>query len=221
MTRTGAAARPDMEERAQSLLVWAEMHSRLLTGIAVAIVVIAGGLWFYTKSHQARARNAAAALQQAELAVGSGNLALAQSNLENIVDRYAATRSGKQARLVLAQVRYDRGQYADGLAVLQPLTKDGDEELRANAYNLIGAGYEAQHKLEEAAKSYQQAAETTPYAIERDQFVASAARALTEGGKLDEAKKLWNQLADDPASAMAAEARVRLGEIEAQAAKQS
>jgi len=221
MTRTGAAARTDMDERAQSLLIWAETHSRLLTGIAVAIVVAAGGFWFYTKSHEARARNAATALQQAELAVGSGNLALAQSNLENIVDRYGATRSGKQARLILSQVRFDRGQFSDGLAVLEPLTKDGDKELRANAYNLMGAGYEAEGKLEDAAKAYQQAADMTPYAIERDQFVASAARALTDGGKLEEAKKLWTKLADDPASAMAAEARVRLGEIEAQAARQS
>jgi predicted negative regulator of RcsB-dependent stress response len=221
MNRTGAAARPDMDERAQNLLAWAEMHSRLLTVIAVAIIVIAGGFWFYTKSHEARARNAAAALQQAQLAVASGNLALAQSNLENIVDRYDATRSGKQARLILAEVRFDRGQFADGVSVLQPLTDDGDKELRASAYNLIGAGYEQQKKLDDAAKAYRQAAEATPHKIDRDQYLASAARALTAGGKLDEAKKLWGDLASDPASSVAAEARVRLGEIEARAAKQS
>lgn len=221
MTRTGAAARPDMDERAQNILVWAEMHSRLLTAIAVAIVVIAGGYWFYTKSHQARARNAAAALQQAQLAVASGNLALAQSNLEKIVDRYDATRSGKQARLILAQVRFDRGQFADGISVLQPLTKEDDEGLRANAYNLMGAGYEAQKKFDDAARAYQQAATVTSFPIERDQYLASAARALAEGGKVDEAKKLWSRLASDPASAMAAEARVRLGELEAKAARQS
>lgn len=221
MTRTGAAARPDMDDHAQNLLVWAEMHSRLLTVIAVAIVVIAGGFWFYTKSHEARARNAATALQQAQLAVASGNLALAQSNLESIVDRYGATRSGKQARLILAEVRYDRGQFADGVSVLQPLTNEDDEGLRASAYNLVGAGYEQQKKLDDAAKAYRQAADVTPYQIDRDQYLASAARALTAGGKLDEAKKLWSQLASDPASSVAAEARVRLGEIEAKAATQS
>ena len=36
MTRTGAAARPDLEERTQNLLEWAELHSKLLTIIAVA-----------------------------------------------------------------------------------------------------------------------------------------------------------------------------------------
>jgi predicted negative regulator of RcsB-dependent stress response len=207
-----------MDERAQNLLVWAEMHSRLLTMIAVAIIVAAGGFWFYTKSHEARARNAATALQQAQLAVGSGNLALAQSNLEKIVDRYSATRSGKQARLVLAEVRYDRGQFADGVSVLEPLTHDGDKGLQASAYNLVGAGLEQQKKFEDAAKAYRQAADVTPYQIDRDQYLAGAARALTEGDKLDEAKALWSQLASDPASAVAAEARVRLGEIEAQAA---
>jgi len=221
MTSSGAAARAGMDDRAQNFLAWAEMHSRLLTGIAVAIVVIAGGFWFYTKSHEARSRNAAAALQQAELAVAAGNLALAQSNLETIVDRYGATRSGEQARLILAQVRFDRGQYVDGISVLEPLTKAGDEGLRANAYDLIGAGYEQQQKLDEAAKAYRQAADVTPYQIDRDQYLASAARALTVGGKLDEAKELWTQLANDPASAVAAEARVRLGEIEARAARQS
>ena len=220
MTRTGAAARPDLDERAQNFLEWAEMHSRLLTMVAVAVVVLAGGFWFYTKSHQARAHNAATALQQASLAVGSGNLALAQSDLEKIVDRYGATRSGEQARLILAEVRYDRGQYADGVAALQPLTSADDEGLRASAYNLIGAGYEQQKKYDDAAAAYRLAAKSAPFAIDRDQYLANAARALTTGGKLDEAKALWSQLAADPASSVGAEARVRLGEIEAKAAKQ-
>jgi predicted negative regulator of RcsB-dependent stress response len=220
MTRTGAAARPDLDERAQNFLEWAELHSRLLTMVAVAIVVVAGGFWFYTKSHEARAHNAATALRQAELAVGSGNLALAQSDLEKIVDRYSATSSGKQARLLLAEVRYDRGQYADGVSTLQPLTSSDDQGLRASAYNLVGAGYEQQQKYVEAAAAYREAAKAAPFAIDRDQYLANAARALTNGGKLDEAKELWSKLAADPASSAAAEARVRLGEIEAKAAKQ-
>ncbi|HEY9450342.1 MAG TPA: tetratricopeptide repeat protein [Gemmatimonadaceae bacterium] len=220
MPHTGAAARPDFEERAQSYMEWAELHSRLLTIVAVAVIVVAGGLWFYQKSHEARARNAATALNQAELAVGSGNLALAQSNLEKIVDRYSATRSGKQARLLLAGVRYDRGQYSEGVQTLQPLTTESDEYVRAAAFNLTGAGYEQQGKFAEAADAYGEAAEAAPSAVERDTYRANKARALTSGGKLDEAKKIWSDLAADPASAAGAEARVRLGELEAKAAKQ-
>lgn len=220
MPRTGAAARPDLEERAHSFLEWAELHSRLLTIIAVAIIVVAGGLWFYTKSHEARARNAATALSQAELALGSGNLPLAESNLEKIVDRYGATRSGEQARLLLAEVRFDRGQYVEGIEALEPLTTSSDETLRAASFNLTGAGLEQQGKFVEAAAAYRSAAQAAAFPADRDGYLASAARALTSGGKLDEATKLWSELAADPASAAGAEARVRLGELQAKAVTQ-
>ncbi|HEX6537078.1 MAG TPA: tetratricopeptide repeat protein [Gemmatimonadaceae bacterium] len=219
MPRTGAAARPDLEERAQNLLEWAELHSKQLTIVAVAIIAIAGGVWFYQKSHQARTRNASAALAQAEQAVGAGNLALAQSDLDKIVSRYGGTVPGKQAILVLAQVLYDRGQYAQGIQQLQKLVDSDDAYLRAGALNLIGAGYEQQAKYADAAASYRKAADATAYPADRDQYLASAARALTSAGKTAEAKEIWSKLAADPTSPTAAEARVRLGEIEAKAAR--
>ena len=47
--------------------------------------------------------------------------------------------------------------------------------------------------------------------------MANAARAYTTAGKLDDAKKIWSALAKDDQSPAAAEARVRLGELEAKA----
>jgi predicted negative regulator of RcsB-dependent stress response len=216
MTRTGAAARPDLEERAQSIREWAEMHSRLLTIIAVIIVLIVGGGWFYTKSRQVQARNAAVMLNDAELALGSGNAALAQSNLEKIVDRYSGTRSANQARLLLAQVLYDKGQYQKGIEDLQGLTKSSDKYLRANAFNLIGAGEEQAGRFAEAAAAYRMAADAAASTADRDRYLASAGRALMSGGKTAEAKEIWTKLAQDPGSQLSAEAKVRLGEIEAQ-----
>src|SRR5581483_8025968 len=139
MTRTGAAARPAaLQERSETLLAWAELHSRLLTGIAIAILVLIGGVWFYQKAHQARARNASVLLTEAEQARAAGNLPLAQSNLERVVSRYGGTPAGHAARLVLAQVLYDKGQYQQGITELQKLIDDGDEALQASAYNLMG-----------------------------------------------------------------------------------
>jgi len=216
MTRTGAAARPDLEERAQSLMEWAETHSRLLTIIAVVIVLIVGGGWFYTKSRQVQARNASAMLNDAELALASGNMALAQSNLEKIVDRYGGTRSADQAHLLLAQVLFDKGQYQQGVADLQGITKSSDKYLRASAFNLIGAGEEQAGRFTEAAAAYRKAADAATSTGDRDQYLASAGRALMSGGKTAEAKEIWTKLAQDPASQLSAEAKVRLGEIEAQ-----
>jgi predicted negative regulator of RcsB-dependent stress response len=216
MTRTGAAARPDLEGRAQNLAEWVQLHSRLLTIVAVVIVLIVGGGWFYTKSRQVQARNASAMLNDAELALTSGNAALAQSNLEKITERYSGTRSADQARLLLAQVYYDKGQYQQGIDGLQRLTGSSDKYLRANAYNLIGAGEEQAGKYAEAAAAYQKAAQSAVSTTDRDGYLASAGRVLMNAGKTAEAKEIWSKLAQDPGSQLSAEAKVRLGELEAQ-----
>lgn len=219
MTRTGSVARPDFDDRTEGLMEWAEAHSRHLTIAAVAIVVLAGAGWFYAKSRQVQARNASAALSEAELALTSGNLPLAQSSLQQVVSRYGGTPSGNQARLLLAQVMFDDGRYQEGLAQLQPVVASGDKLVLASAQNLIGAGYEQSGKLVEAAQAYQKAADAAASPAERDTYLASAARALTDAGKSAEARVIWQRLADDPSSPAAAEARVRLGELEVKPAK--
>jgi predicted negative regulator of RcsB-dependent stress response len=220
MTRTGAAARPAaFHERSETFLVWAELHSRLLTGIAIAILLVIGGVWFYRKAHQVRARNASALLAEAEQARNAGNLPLAQSDLERVVSRYGGTPAGHAARLVLAQVLYDRGQYQQGIAELQKLVAEDDESLEASAYNLIGAGYEQSGKYADAAQAYRKAAAAAAFKGERDTYLANAARALTSAGKTADAKEIWSKLAADPTSPVNAEARVRLGELEAAVAQ--
>jgi tetratricopeptide (TPR) repeat protein len=199
---------------------WAELHSRLLTIIAVAIIVIAAGAWFYQKAHQARARNASISLGEAQQAVEAGNYALAQSNLDKIVNRYGSTESGRQAQLLLAKVYYEKGQYQQGIQTLQKLVAANDELVQAQAYNLMGAGYEQSGKFAEAADAYRKAADAASGTGDRDTFLANAARALTSAGKTAEAKEIWSKLAADPASPANAEARVRLGELEVKAVKQ-
>ena len=222
MTRTGAAARPQQRiTDTEGLLEWAELHSRLLTIIAAAIIVVAGGVWFYQKAHAARARNAANTLAEAQQAFASGNLAFAQSDLEKVVSRYGSTEAGRQAQLMLARVLYDKGQYQQGIAGLQKLVGSDDPIVVPVAYNLMGNGYEQAGKFADAAAAYRKAADAAKYPAERDSYLANAARALTSAGKTAEAKEIWSKLAADPASPVNAEARVRLGELEVHAAKQS
>lgn len=219
MTKTGAAARPDLEDQVEDFKEWALVHSRGLTIAAGVIVVLAGAGLLYVKSQQAQARNASTALLEAEQAVSAGNAALAQSELESLVGRYASTDAGKQARLLLAQTYYDAGKYDEGIADLKTLLGADPKLLRPAAYNLMGAGYEQQKKYEDAADAYQKAAGEAPGKSDRDSYLANAARALAAGGKTADAIKLWSKLATDPSSPMAAEARVRLGELQVKAAK--
>lgn len=217
MTRTGVAARPapDFDERADSFMAWSQLHARQLGIAAIVIAVVALGAWLYAHSRQVRSQTASTQLSTAEQAMSAGNAALAQSDLERLIKRYSSTRAGQEARLLLAQILYQKGQYTQGIAQLTGLTSSDERAISSNAENLIGAGYEEMQKFADAAAHYQRAADTTPYPAYKDGYLASAARAYTEAGKTDEARKIWESLASDESSPSAAEARVRLGQLEA------
>jgi len=208
-------ARPDVEERVDSLVDWLELHSRQLMFGSIGLLLIAGGFWFYRHSNEKQAQSASMALSESESAIASGNLPLAQSGLEKLVQRYGSTPSGAQARVLLAQVHFEKGEYQEGMKELEPVTNDKDAYTAAAALNLTGAALEQSGKYAEAAATYQKAAARAPYNTDRDIYMASAARALTSAGKLEEARKIWSELAKDDQSPASAEARVRLGELEA------
>ena len=209
--------RPDVEQRVESLVTWLEAYSRQLMYSAIALLVVAGGFWFYKQSSMRQAESASTALTEAQSAVAAGNLPLAQSDLEKLIQRYGGTDAGTQAHVLLAQVHFDKGEFVQGIAELKPVVDSKDAYTSATAINLTGAGLEQSGKLLDAATEYEKAAAKAPSKVDHDVFMASAARALTTAGKLDDAKKIWSDLAKDDASPASAEARVRLGEIEAKA----
>jgi tetratricopeptide (TPR) repeat protein len=148
-------------------------------------------------------------------------VALAQTDLEKLVARYEGTNAAAQAAFELATIYYRQGQFDKGIPLLEQLAKSSDEGLvKAMAENGIGAGYEGAGKFADAAVHYSRAAEYTRLPDERDVYLANAARAHTFAGNVEEAKKLWRQLRDTDGS-QSAEARVRLGELEAQTAAKS
>ena len=80
---------------------------------------------------------------------------------------------------------------------------------------LAAAGYEELTDFISAAGEYKVAAQATRFPADKAEYQASAARDLMTGGKTEEAKAIWTELAKDEATPAAAEARVRLGEVEA------
>jgi len=199
-----AKKRPDVEERVDSLVGWLELHSRELMYVSIGLLVVAGGVWFYRQSNERQAQSASTALSEAESAISAGNLPLAQSDLEKLVQRYGSTSAGAQAHVLLAQVHYDKGEYQQGIEQLKTVTDDKDAYTAAAGLNLMAAGLEQSGKLADAASTYEKAAAKAPYKVDHDVYIASA-------------KEIWSALAKDDQSPAAAEARVRLGELEAKA----
>jgi predicted negative regulator of RcsB-dependent stress response len=206
-------------DRGRDLMDWFQINSRYI-GIGAAIVAVAAaGYWFYLRSQQIKTVNAERSLMQAEQSLQSGNTALATSDLQRVVTRYKGTGAGTEAAMLLAQTDYNAGKYQDGVKVLEEVSgKAGGSE--ASLQSLIGDGYAQLGKTTDAAKAYERAADAAEFDTERAYYRAKAARSYAAAGSVNDAKRIWTQLAtDEKAQAVAAEARVRLAELTAKPAK--
>ncbi|HJR67832.1 MAG TPA: tetratricopeptide repeat protein [Gemmatimonadaceae bacterium] len=219
MTKTANPPRPQIDDRADTFFLWIQTHMRQVAIAGVVLVALGLGVWLWRQSRAARERNASIDLLNAAQTIQSGNMALAQSDLEKLVGRYEGTNAAAQAAFELANIYYGQGQYDRGIALLQQLAESSDDPLvKAMAENGVASGYEGGGRFADAAGHYRRAAELTRLEDERDIYLASAARAYQAAGNKTEAVAIWRQLIDSDGT-QSAEARVRLGELTAEPAK--
>lgn len=202
---------------------WIQRNSRAV-GIGAALVALgAAGYWFYLRSAEIKRLNAERGLNQAKQSLAAGNAALATTDLQRVSTRYKGTQSGAQAAMLLAQMNYEQGKFAEGVQILEPYqTERAAGHSLAAVYALVADGQLAQGKTDEAAGSYAKAATAIELPGSRAMYRAKQARALMAGGKNAEARAIWEELAKDPEAAVVAnEANIRLGELTAQPAGKS
>lgn len=208
-------------DRAQTFIDWTRINSRALIAGAAIVVFAAVGYWFFMRSRQIQAANAEKALMQAKQSMSAGNLALAQSDLQKIYTRYGSTGAGVESAMLLAQLDFDSGKIQDGISRLEKVAgssaaSDNESTIRS----LEGDGYAQMGKMAEAAKAYQSAADASGFENEKAFNTSKAARAFQAAGDTAKARAIWTALLNDPnGQSMAAEAKVRLGELSAATAK--
>jgi predicted negative regulator of RcsB-dependent stress response len=208
-------------DRAQTFIDWTRLNARLLTIAAVIVVAAAAGYWFYLRSRQIQATNAERALLSAKQSMGAGNLPLAQTDLLKVINRYSSTPAGVEAALLIAQISYDQGKAQEGIDALKRASSSSSAAgMEPTLRSMIGDGYMQLGKPVDAAREYEAASGAARLDNERVLHKAKAARAYAVGGDTGKARQLWEALRDDPkAVSVAAESRVRLGELTAQVAK--
>jgi predicted negative regulator of RcsB-dependent stress response len=219
MTTPNIPARKPYGADEESLTEWFMLHKREVTWAVVALAIIVGGVWFYRRSQSIKAQRADAAYFQARQSAAAGNLPLAVSDLQKVANRYEGTNGGTQAALTLAQMLYDQRKFKDGLAVLKKAEAKAPKDFTASIHILEAAGYEEQKDLDTAAEQYKLAAEVTRFPADKAEYQAAAARDYMAAGKTDRARAIWTALAKDDTGPVAAEARVRLGELDAKPLK--
>lgn len=199
----------------ENLSEWLMLHQRELTWTVVAIAVLVGGVWFYERSQSIKAQRAEAAYFQARQSVATGNEAAAVSALQKVVTRYEGTRSGAQAALTLAQTLYMEKKFKEGVDVLKGAEAKAPDDFKPSIHVVQAAGYEELKDFASAAQQYEAAATATRFPADKAEYQADAARDYAAAGKTDLAKGIWTELAKDETNPLAAEAKVRLGELTA------
>ena len=215
MTTPNVQPRKKLGADEESIAEWLKDHSRELTWILIGVAVVVGGFWFYERSQSIKAQRAETAYFQARQAVEAGNLPLGVSDLQKVVTRYGGTTAGSQAALTLAQALYDQGKFKEGVDALKKAEGNVPSEFRASVHVLEAAGYESMKDFANAAEQYKQASNVTPFAADKAEYQASAARDYQSAGNPKAAIAIWQDLAKSENPAVAGEARVRLGELEA------
>ena len=207
------------EDSLERLVEWAQLNTKAI-GIGVVVVVLAiGGYFVMHQTAINKEANAERDYFNAQRSVQAGNLALAQADLEKMLPRYTGTHSGTLGAILLAQLQYQQGKFADGIKTLEGAAVTSPAAMVASVRGLIGAGNIDQQKYAEAAKVYLQAANEAAFPAEKENFRAEAARAFGMAGNTAEALNLWQAIAEAPDSPRASEARVRVGELTAVAIK--
>ena len=199
----------------EGLSEWITLHKRETTWGIVAVAVLVAGIWFYERSQAIKAQRAETAYFQARQSAATGNVGAAVSNLQKVVTRYEGTLAGAQAALTLAQTLYEEKKYKEGVDVLKNAESKVPDEFKASIHVVQAAGYEELKNFVAAAQQYEAAAKATRFPADKAEYQADAARDYAAAGKTDLAKALWTELAKDETNPLAAEAKVRLGELTA------
>lgn len=209
------------QERSQQLRDLAAIHRGKLLAALIVVFALLAGSWLYLRSVALKRERAETAYYRARQSGETGNVTAAVVELKAVADRYAGTPGGTLAAISLAHLHYDSGKHQEGLQVLLEVEDSAPRHFVSSVHLTKATGHENLRQFTEAAREYQAAADKARFPSDRLAYKAAAARALTAGGRNNEALAIWRELADEPSGVMAAEARVRIGELTARAAEPS
>jgi predicted negative regulator of RcsB-dependent stress response len=136
---------------------WIEANKNRLIGGLVAIIVIAGIVFFIISEREQREINAGNALTELTLnSAASSNDPQLAGQLEQVASQYAGTVAGQRARLQAAATLYAAGNYADAQAQFQQYVDAyPNGQFAATAQLGIGSSLDAQGKPDLAISAYQ------------------------------------------------------------------
>jgi predicted negative regulator of RcsB-dependent stress response len=194
---------------------WYRERTRLIVGAAIAVLLLAIVGWVVWSSERRKETFAARSLNQARAAAEAGNLPLASSELQRLIDTYGGTDAATEAVITLNQVRMVNGQNELAAVGLREfIQKDPPARYLAPAYGLLGTALENAKRPAEAAEAFRNASKSADLEYLKARYLIDAGRAFVAGGKQTEAVAVYRSVIESfPKSPSVTEAKVRLAEL--------
>jgi outer membrane protein assembly factor BamD (BamD/ComL family) len=194
---------------------WYRDRNRLLVALGVVVALIAAVVWFVVASGKRKEEFASRSLSQARETAEAGNLPLASSQLQKLIQTYKGTDAANEAVITLNQVRLVNGQGELAAVGLRDFlaTKPAAKYL-APANGLLGAALENSGKWADAAEAFSRASAAADVDYLKAHYLLDVGRTAALAGKKDEAAAAYRTVIDKyPKSSSVTEAKVRLAEL--------
>lgn len=195
--------------------VWYRDRKRLIGAVALAVLLLAVIGWAVWTSNQRKEQFAARSLNQARAAAEAGNLPLASSELQRLIDTYRGTDAATEAVITLNQVRLVNGQSELAAVGLRDfLATKPAEKYQAPAYGLLGTALENARRPGEAAAAFVSASRAAELEYLKGRYLIDAGRAFRTAGQTTQAESAYRDVITKyPKSTSFTEAQVRLAEL--------
>jgi TolA-binding protein len=194
---------------------WYRDRTRLLGAAVVGLLLLGVVAWAIWTSGQRKEEFAARSLNQARAAAEAGNLPLASSELQRLIETYRGTDAATEAVITLNQVRLVNGQAELAVVGLRDfLAKNPPQKYLAPANGLLGTGLENSKRPREAAEAFASASKAAELSYLKARYLIDAGRAYRSAGKPKEAEAVYREVIEKhPTSSSFTEAQVRLAEL--------
>lgn len=194
---------------------WYRDRNRQIAVGAIVVALVALAIWFIIASGRRKEEFAARSLSQARATAEAGNLPLASSELQKVIQTYKGTDAASEAVITLNQVRLVNGQGELAAVGLRDfLASNPAKQYQAPSNGLLGAALENSRKWSDAGDAFSRASETADLDYLKGRYLIDAGRTYTEAGKKEEAAKAYRTIIDKyPKTTSFTEAKVRLAEL--------
>ena len=205
----------------ENAVSWYQTNKKKITNVGIAIVIVIGGIWWYTNQQSQKNEKAANEFAKVFTFYDNGQYQLAISGvpernvrgLQAIVDDYGSTTNGNLARFYLGDCYYNLGEYDKALAEFEEVDVPTDL-LEASRLAGIAACYEVKANFSDAAKYFERAGRISDTNPNTPEYLADAARNYAKTGNKEQAIELYKYIKKEHASSAAArEAERRINEL--------